>query len=80
MRYGVEMSEENASYLSLHCPSDCLLVKKKITVQCMEPWQYLGHLESLSYCPEIANQCFLSYILKNKKRLPISKTPETAGC
>lgn len=36
---------------------------------------------TVSYCPEIANHCFLSYILKNNKKwFSTSKTPETAGC
>lgn len=41
----MKMREENGSYL-LHCPSKCLLEKKKFA-QCKELWQYLAHLESL---------------------------------
>lgn len=77
----MEMREENASYLSLHCPSDCLHVKKKKyrpvhrAVAIPSPFRI-----TVSYCPEIANHCFLSYVLKNKKRLSTFKTPETVGC
>lgn len=59
-------------------PNSCL--EKKKFAQCKEPWQYLAHLESLSYSPEIANHCFLSYTSENKKKRPTSSTPEITGC
>lgn len=62
-------------------PNACLKERKKKTrpmqgaVAILRPFRI-----AVSYCPEIANHCFLSYILKHKKRLSTSKTPETAGC
>lgn len=76
----MKMREENGSYLSLHCPSKCLLEKKKIrpmqgTVAVLSPFRI-----TVSYSPEIANHCFLSYTSENKKKHPTSSTAEITSC
>lgn len=55
-------------------PNACLGKKKKKKIRPMQGTvAILSPLRiPVSYYPEIANHCFLSYILKNQNRLPTS--------